>query len=74
MAQLRSHQKSKSHKEKESPDSNQRTFVVSNKKGAGLSSGKLSLTTEELIQKAEIIQVMKFVDANYSFASSCDDS
>ena len=44
------------------------------KRSVVLSSGKLSLITEELIQKAEIIQALKFVDANYSFGSSYDDS
>ena len=57
-------------KSQEWSDPNQRTLVVNNKRSVGLSSGKLSLTTEELIQKAEKIQALKFVDANYSYPSS----
>ena len=49
LAQARSHQKSRRHKEKEPSDPNQRPFVVSNKRSVGFSSGKLSLTTEKLI-------------------------
>ena len=67
LAQVRSYQKLKSHKEKELSDPNQKTFVVNSKRRVGLSSGKLSLTTEEIIQKAETIQALKLVEANYSF-------
>ena len=73
--QVKSHQKSKTHKEKESVYPNQRTFVVvGSKNNISLSSGKLSLTTEQLIQIAETVQALKFVDANYSFASASNDT
>ena len=74
LAQVKSHQESKSHREKESIDPNQRTFVIGAKKSITLSSDKLSLTTEEIIQRTEIVQALKFVDSNYSFSSACDES
>ena len=75
VSQIKSHQRSKTHQEKENPDTNQRTFVVNSKTNhVSLSSGTLTLTTEELIQKAEILQALKYVNANYSFASAFDDS
>ena len=74
LAQVKSHQKSKSHSEKESIDPNQRTFVIGARKSIALSSGKLSLTTEEFIQRAEIVQALKSVDSNYSCASGCGKS
>ena len=75
VSQIKSHQRSKTHQEKENSDTNQRTFVVNSKTNhVSLSSGTLTLTNEELIQKAEILQALKYVNANYSFASAFDDS
>ena len=41
---------------------------------SSLVTGRLLPTTEELNQRAEIIQALKFMDANYPFACSYDNS
>ena len=72
VSQVKSHQKSKARQKREkSVDKNRRKFVFGKKKTLELSSGSFDLSLENKIQKAEILQALKVVNSNYSFAS-CD--
>ena len=64
LAYVKSHQKNKSHREKESTATNWRTFLTDAKKSIALSSSKLSSTTKELLHRAE----------SYTCAKACDNS
>lgn len=74
ISQVKSHQRARTHADKERHrDSSQRTFVTSGK-SVNLSSGSLTLTHEESVVKAEILQALQYVEANYSFASAKKDT
>ena len=76
IAQVKPHQRSKSHKDKEnisSGSSKQRTFIVGSKT-VNLSPGTFVLTLEESVVKAEILQALQYVECNYSFASAEKES
>ena len=64
------------HKERENilaGNSSQSHFTASDGKTATLSKGSVILTNEEHVLKAEIIQALKIVEGNFSFASANDD-
>ena len=65
LTEVKSHQKSKSHREKESTEPNQRAFVIGAKESINLSSSKVSLTTKKFTQRAGLVQALKFVDSNH---------
>ena len=61
------------HKEKENTlvgNSSQSHFTASDGETATISKGSVILTNEEHVLKAEIIQALKIVDGNFSFASA----
>ena len=75
-SQVKSHQKSRSHKDREnisSGSSNQRTFIVGSKT-VNLSPGTFALTQEEIFVKAEILKALQFVEWDFSFAIAAKDS
>ena len=64
------------HKERDNilvGNSSQSHFTASDGKTATLSKGSVILTNEEHVLKAEIIQALKIVDGNFSFASANGD-
>ena len=72
ISQVKSHEKSGSHKNKESQ--NQRTFSVNNGQLKLHAKTNIIFTSEEQVIKAEIFQALHFVQCNYSFASSQSDN
>ena len=54
-------------------NSSQSQFTASDGKTATLSKGSVILTNEEDVLNAEIIQALKIVDGNFSFASANGD-
>ena len=75
-AQVKSHQRSRSHKDREnisSGSSSQRTFIVGSKT-VNLSPWTFALTQEEIFVKAEILQALQYVEWNFSFAIAAKDS
>ena len=75
VTQVKSHEKSKDHKEREksATSQDQRRFTV-NASSVNMTTGNIVLTNEEKIIKAEILQALKCVESNYSFNSASDDS
>ena len=75
-AQVKSHQRSRSHKDREnisSGSSNQTTCIVGSKT-VNFSPGTFALTQEEIFVQAEIFQALQYVEWNYSSASAAKDS
>ena len=69
--QVKLHASGAKHKERENilaGNSSQSHFTASDGKTATLSKGFVILTNEEHVLKAEIIQALKIVDGNFSFA------
>ena len=58
----------------ESVLNNQRTFQVSKSNEVHLSKTSLILSTEDQVNKAEVLQALHFVNKNLSFASTRDDN
>ena len=76
ISQVKLHASGAKHKERENilaGNSSQSHFTASDGKTAMLSKGSVILTNEEHVLKAEIIQALKIVDGNFSFASANGD-
>ena len=75
-AQVKSHQRSRSHKDREniSSGSSNQTKCIVGSKTVNFSPGTFALTQEEIFVQAEIFQALQYVEWNYSSASAAKDS
>ena len=73
VSQVDSHSRGAIHKAHKKSCQNQLTFT-SSKAALQLSSGKLVLSTEELVRKAETLNALHFLEFNLSYSSSTQQS
>ena len=73
VTQIKSHATSKLHLAREKEREGQSHFSKDAHNSIQINNPKISLSTEEEIRNAEIIQALKCVESNYSFASTSND-
>lgn len=73
ISQVSSHKKSKLHITREKESNGQCLFRKDNDNTLRLKNTQITLSNDELVRKAEIIQALKCVDSNQSFSSTNDD-